>query len=367
MREKMKGKLLGVLIAVLLSSIVFSGCFEDTSKKETEPGEIIYKNITIEDLNFTTDGFPYMGSSTSSHPLAILVGCKILNISYVWSRDIFYPYQIGDQPVVMNFTYLNQIYYPYYGYYDTENYLLPNASEPGKEYIAENITTKVARSGTHGSYVNLINGTFDLIIVARLPSDDELVLANNYSVELVAKPVALDAFVFILNEMNQVENLTVEQIKAIYTGEITNWSGVGGEDSKINAYQRNDNSGSQELMKTLVMKDLDMIEEESMIAYTMDGPFNRLSNDEFGIAYTVYYYKEYMATYYYMVKFCGVNGVHPNYENIYSRTYPYTTEVYIVIRKDLNPESNAYKLRDWLLGIEGQDAVKESGYVPIEE
>jgi phosphate transport system substrate-binding protein len=371
----MNKKLLGVLIAVLLLAIIFSGCNEDTSKKEKEQGETIYENLTLKDLNITADGFPKIGGSTSAHPLAVLVGCKVLNISYIWSNEIIYPYQhvkiVGKNLTyipVSNITYQNLHIYPGWGYYDIENYLIPNASETGKEYIAENITNKVFRSGTHGSYVNLINGSFDLIIVARLPSDDELELAKNYSVDLVAKPVALDAFVFILNVNNPIENLTIEQIKAIYTGEIKNWSDAGGEASKINAYQREDNSGSQELMKSLVMKDLEMIEEENMIAYTMDGPFNRLSNDRFGIAYTVYYYKQFMATHYYgSVKYCGINNIYPNYETIYSKVYPYTAEVYVVIRKDLNPESNAYKLRDWLLGTDGQDVVKESGYVPILE
>jgi len=373
----MKNNIIVLLVVVLLIIVGLSGCFENKSKNQTPVkkvtlGEIIYENLTIKDLNINAESFPKIGSSTSAHPLAILVGCKVLNISYLWSNEIVFPYQhvkiVGKNLTyitVSNITYQNLFIYPRWGYYDTENYLIPNASEPGKEYIAENITNKVFRSGTHGAYVNLINGSLDLIIVARLPSDDELELAKNYSVELVAKSVALDAFVFILNEMNPIENLTIEQIKAIYTGEIRNWSEVGGENSKINAYQREDNSGSQELMKTLVMKNLEMIKEENMIVYTMDGPFNKLINDKFGIAYTVYYYKQFMATHYYNVKFCGINGVHPNYETIYSKSYPYTAEVYVVIRKDLNPENNAYKLRDWLLGTDGQDVVKESGYVPI--
>jgi phosphate transport system substrate-binding protein len=189
-------------------------------------------------------------------------------------------------------------------------------------------------------------------------------------VELVTKPVALDAFVFILNNMNEIENLTVEQIQGIYTGQITNWSEINlniseDEYSKITAYQRNDNSGSQELMKTLVMKDLIMIEEQNMIYYMMSGPFIGLNHDDNGIAYSVYYYKEYMATYYNNVKLCGVNGVYPEYNTLFNRTYPYTTEVYVVIRNDLDPESPAYMIRDWLLGIDGQNVVKESGYVPI--
>lgn len=370
----MKNWLIISLIIVLVVIAGLSGCFEDTSKKDikSNQGDIIYTGLTIDNLNVTIDNFPSIGSSTSAHPLAILIGCKVMNISSIWVIEGMVPnegFHVFSGYYPMYNTYLNDSlrwhYYDKFGYYDTENFLLPNVSEPGKEHIAKNITDKVLRTGTHGSYVELINGTLDLIIVARLPSDDELEMAVNYSVELVAKPIALDAFVFILNENNEVDNLTIEQIQKIYTGEYINWSLVGGNDSGINAYLRNDNSGSHELMKTLVMSDLEIIDETDMIAFTMSGPYNLLSDDKYGIAYSVYYYKQFMATYYQNVKFCGVNKVFPDYNNISSRTYPYTTEVYVVILKNLDPETPAYKIRDWLLGDDGQEVVKESGYVAI--
>lgn len=366
----MKNKLLFLLIAVLFVITSFSGCFEQSSKtdeQKSEPGEVIYTDLTLESLNILTDDFPNIGSSTSAHPLAVLIGCKVLNMSYIWVIGDMQPYEYGYNTIFNKFLNITNrfYYYDFYGYYDTENFLLPNVSETDKLDIAENITNKIQRTGTHGSYVELINGTLDLIIVARLPSDDELEMANNYSVDLVTKPIALDAFVFILNQQNIVDSLTVEQIQKIYTGEYLNWSSIGGNDSEINAYIRNDNSGSHELMKALVMNDLDMIDETDMIQYTMMGPYNRLTMDTYGIAYSVYYYKQFMSTFYHNVNFCGVNGIMPDYNNISSKSYPYTTEVYVVIKKDLDTNSPAYKIRDWLLGIDGQEVVKESGYVPI--
>jgi len=369
----MKNKLLGVLIALFLLTITYSGCIEDKETGDkSETGEIFYHNLTIKDLEISTDNLPNISSSTSAHPLAMLIACKILNISTIWTDELYFPYHYGGRIEIVNITHLNTYQYPYYGYNDKERYLIPNASNPDKEYIAENITNKVDRGGTHGSYVGLIEGNYSLIIVARLPSDDELQLAVNNSVDLIAKPIALDAFVFILNNWNQVDNLTVEQIQEIYTGQITNWSEINSSFfsegfSRITAYQRNDNSGSQELMKTLVMKDLEMIEEEEMVSYSMMGPFDSTFYDVYGIAYSVYYYKQFMATYYNNVKFCGVDGVFPCYDTIYAKTYPYTTEVYIVIRDDLDSSSSSYKIRDWLLGDDGQEIVKESGYVPISE
>ena len=68
--------------------------------------------------------------------------------------------------------------------------------------------------------------------------------------------IGLDGFVFLVNKENKVDSLTLEQIQKIYTGEITNWSNVGGENEEIVAYQREANSGSQNLMEKMVMQGL---------------------------------------------------------------------------------------------------------------
>ena len=338
----MKGKLLVVLITVLLLSIAFSGCFEDASKKETGTGEVIYNNLTIEELDFTVESYPKVDGSTSAHPLAVLIACKILNVNYSWSDvNWFFPGGIVKRRL-------------------SPDWMV------GKQYIASYIDEYVVHHGTHDAYVNLINKTADVILVARSPSPDEISLAKNQSVELVVKPVALDAFVFLLHENNSINSLSIKQIQDIYTGIIVNWSDVGGNTSDIHAYQRERNSGSQELMDSLVIGDLEMIDAPEMILYGMMGPINRLDSDVNGIGYSVYFFKEFM-TYGANIKTCAINGIIPNYENISTKTYPLTAEVYVVIRTDLETTGNAYKLRDWLLGENGQSIVQESGYVPMTE
>jgi phosphate transport system substrate-binding protein len=236
---------------------------------------------------------------------------------------------------------------------------------PGKEHVAEHIMRAVVHQGTHGAYVNLIEYRADLILVARLPSPDELELAETLGVELEAEAVALDAFVFLFNRHNPVSGLTVEEIQDIYTGKITNWDEVGGHGAEIHAYQRNENSGSQELMKTLVMKGLEMaVPAEPMVLMGMMGPINRLSEDRDGIGYSVYFFGEFMAPNE-EIKLVKVDGILPSYESIAASKYPFTTEVYAVVRKDLDETSGAYQLRDWLLSAEGQKVVAKSGYVPI--
>ena len=327
-------KILAIFIVSLLVILSWYLFINDNMQSNTH----VEKNdeITIKDLNFTIENYPRVDGSTSTHPLGVITACKILNISYNWKKD----------------------------WWDGTIRTIPNASEPEKEYITENISKMVVHHGTHDAYVNLINGTADLILVARLPSEDELNLAESLEVELKARPIALDAFVFVLNKTNPINNITIEEIQGIYTGNIINWTEVGGVEADINPYRRDENSGSEELMKTLVMKDLKMMDAQELILYGMMGPINRLSWDVNGIGYSVYYFEEFMAPNE-RIKLCGVNGIFPNYENIKSKSYPFTTEVYAVIRSEQVENSNANLLLDWLLSQEGQAVIDESGYVPI--
>jgi phosphate transport system substrate-binding protein len=327
----MKTWMIGITILVICL-LVFSGWFlysEDLNRDEDD--------IENEGTNPKFQ-YPRVDGSTSTHPLEVLIACKRFDINYTWLRN---------------------------PYFDDAYTVYPFSNDPEKEYIVENISDNIVHHGTHGAYVNLIENRTDLILVARSPSKDELDLAKEMGVELEIKPVALDAFVFIVNINNPVNNLTVEQIQNIYTGNITNWTEVGGNNGNITPYLRNNNSGSHELMKSLVMKDLDIIGvPEIWILGGMMGPINKMHYDPSGICYSVYFYKEFMAPAR-SIKMIGVNGVYPNSVSIGSKEYVFTTEVYSVIRSDLPEDSEAYQLRDWILSKEGQDVVKESGYVPI--
>ena len=115
-------------------------------------------------------------------------------------------------------------------------------------------------------------------------------------------------------------------------------------------------------MKELVMKGMKMIDPPLMILLKMIAPFYAISEDPLGIGYSVYYYEEYM-TPNELVKLIAVDGIKPDPERIQTQRYPFTTEVYAVVRTDSPPTSTAIHLRDWLLTPDGQDLIEQSGYV----
>ena len=238
--------------------------------------------------------------------------------------------------------------------------------------IEDAVGVESVLDAAHGQDLSLIEGEADFILVARPPSDDELQAARAGRIDLHLRAVALDAFVFLVNAENPVDDLALETIQDIYAGGITHWDRLeaGGEQSssagqEIHTYQRNRNSGSQELMETLVMRGVPMLDSPDMILETMMGPINAISEDPWGIGYSVYYYAVFIFPSEY-VKLIGVDGVAPTSDNIADRSYPLTTEVYAVIRKGTPQDSTAVLLRNWLLTEEGQAVISESGYVTIQ-
>ena len=222
-------------------------------------------------------------------------------------------------------------------------------------------------TNTHPGYVKLINNETDLIVVTE-PSEEELALAHEKGIELEVTKVVNEGFVFFVNKQNKVNNVTLDQIRKIYTGEITNWRELGGDDKEIIAYQRPVNSGSQTGLISLVMKDLELkipTVKES-VNLTMAGIVDYVADYENGIdaiGYSYYYYANEM---YYNdhLKYLGINGVIPNYETIQDGSYPILTAYYIVTRKG-ETNKNVLKLKNDMLSTRGQKIASEAGYVPI--
>lgn len=314
-------KVLKVLAVILIMALIVAGCvfayFKLTKKDETNGQEEAKKEEVSTEPLFSLEDYPKVDASLATQPLT--------------------------NAFIKNFT--------------------------GEEVDEKDLDY----TNTHPGYVRLINDDVDLIVVTE-PSEDELKLAEEKGVELEVIPVVKEGFVFYVNGNNKVDDLTLEQIQKIYTGEIKNWKEVGGDDEKIRAYQRPENSGSQTGMLSLVMKGLKLMEapKEDMIE-TMLQIINVVSDYDNGknsIGYSYYYY----ATTMYNeidsevaqgIKLLGVNGVKPTNETIQDGSYPIQTAYYIVIRKDEPENSNTRKLVEAMLSERGQQVAEEAGYVRV--
>ena len=231
--------------------------------------------------------------------------------------------------------------------------------EQSQKYLDENTQGKSAKV-----YASLIKKEKDLIFVSE-PSDDILKQAKEANVEFDMTGIGRDGFVFIVNKDNPVDSLTIEQIQKIYTGEITNWKQVGGNDEEIVAFQREQNSGSQNLMEKMVMKGKKMKDAPSGLTIaSMEGLIDSVEKDYDGgkssIGYSIYLYakEQYVKD---NIKFLSIDGVYPSDETIANGTYPLSKIVYAITRKDVPKDSSVRTLIKWLLTDEGQKVVVAGG------
>ncbi len=195
----------------------------------------------------------------------------------------------------------------------------------------------------------LVEGSVDLFFTAH-PSKEQMEHAQGEGVDLEIVPVGLEAFVFFVNKKNPVNELTTEQIRAVYRGEIKDWSKLGGASRLINPLTRVKGSGSQTMMEKFM--EGDMISSRD--------PFSIFGG---AIGYSFRYYLSGMVADS-RVKMLSVDGIYPDAENIRNGTYPISTNFYVVYRKD-NQTKNVDRLVEWLLSEEGQTMIEACGYVGL--
>ncbi len=198
-------------------------------------------------------------------------------------------------------------------------------------------------------YQAIVDGTTDILFCAG-PSEEQKQYAQDKGVELVYVPIGLEGFVFFVNEKNPVDNLTVEQIRKIYSCEYKNWAEVGGADRIINPVTRLEGSGSQTAFEAF-MGDYE-IGTKSPLAITGGS-----------IGFSFRYYMDGIVEND-SVKMLSLNGVEPSAENIQNESYPIVAQFYAIYRAD-NDNENIPALIDWLLSEEGQTLIEETGYVRI--
>jgi phosphate transport system substrate-binding protein len=304
-------------------------------------------NKTIQSIRLTVDNFPLIDGATSTQPIRSLIACKAFN------GNCDYWYETEAREMFLSADFYNS-----------------SLSYEDQDKIRKKIEKN---SKTHDAYLDLILKRNDLILVSTKPSDDEINTAEKFGVKLELTPIGLDGFVFLTHKDNPVTNLNTKDIRDIYTKKETNWKKFNGVDSDIKAFVRQKNSGSQELMQKLVMKESQInpsFEEEKLVFMGMSELIEGVEKDDNSLGYSLYYYKNTMIDKRDLrpdVKLISVDGIEANPENIASRKYPYTFEIYAVTRLDQSKDSPAYQIKEWLTSKEGQVIIKKAGYIGLQD
>lgn len=204
------------------------------------------------------------------------------------------------------------------------------------------------------------------IFIGVYPSDEQRAYAEENQTTFEYTPIGTEAFVFFVHKDNPITNLTTEQIKDIYSGKITNWKDVGGKNEKIAAFQRNEGSGSQSMLKQF-MGDTPITDAPTeMVNDLMAGIIEQVADYKSktnSIGFSFRYYVEGIIKNP-DIKMISIDGAAPTSENIRNGSYSILTPIYAVTYKE-NQNGNVDKLLEWILSDEGRYIINETGYVGI--
>jgi len=221
-------------------------------------------------------------------------------------------------------------------------------------------------NGTPTAYENLFKGEADIIFCAG-PSAQQLEMFNDNNMEVKMILIGREAFVFFVNKENIVDNLTVEEIQGIYSGNIKNWKKLGGNNQRIRPFQRPDNSGSQTMLIRIMRNVPLMKPKRENVSEDMRGIINQVAvyrNFSNAIGYSFLQYSTKLEGND-NIKILSVNGIYPSGESIQDDSYPFSASFYAIYIEKEDKNENIEPFINWILSSQGQLLVSKTGYIPV--
>ena len=221
---------------------------------------------------------------------------------------------------------------------------------------------QVTGGGSGTGIAALINGTTDICSSSRPIKKDEVAqLEKKYGYKGLEIRVAMDGLAIYVHKSNPVKQLTMAQVKDIFTGKVTNWKDVGGANKPILLYSRENNSGTYEFFKEHVLNKQDFAASAQHMAGTA-ALINAISKDPNGIGFGGSAYAKNVKALP-IAKDAGAKAIHANVASIHSGEYPISRFLYFYLSR--KPDGNVKKFIDWVISASGQKVVSEVGYYPI--
>ena len=221
---------------------------------------------------------------------------------------------------------------------------------------------QVTGGGSGVGIAALINGSTDICNASRQMKEKEKEqLKAKYGNPGIEIKIAKDGITIYVSKNNPLKEISLEQLKGIFTGSITNWKQVGGKDQKITAYGRENSSGTYAYFKEEVLDNKDFATAVQTLPGTA-AVVSAVQKDKNGIGYGGAAYSKGVKALK-VKKDANSPAIEPNKTSIMSGTYPISRYLYIYLRE--KPTGALKEYIDWILGKEGQKIVSEVGYFPV--
>lgn len=240
--------------------------------------------------------------------------------------------------------------------------MLPLVQEMAEIFMTKHGGQSVAvTGGGSGTGITALKGgTTDIAMSSRAIKMGEKIAFEESKKGLKETVIGFDALSIIVNPANKVSQLTREQLEGIFTGKITNWKEVGGEDLKIVPYTRESSSGTYEFMKEYVL-DRKEFTNTAISTPATAGIVQSVSQTKGAIGYVGLAYLEEVVKAI-AVSFDGKTFVLPTFKNAIDKKYPVLRELYFYYTK--NNEATVKSFINFTLSDIGQKALAHKGYIP---
>lgn len=219
-----------------------------------------------------------------------------------------------------------------------------------------NIT--ISESGSGNGVKSLMNNACDIANMSRFMKSAEFKSCVDKGILPVAHVVAFDGLAVVVNPKNPVKALTVSQIADIYTGKISNWKQLGGEDAKIVVVSRDTNSGTYETFNELVLKKAAISKDAEYVGSNGQAR-TRVNTTKNAIAYVGLGFVDDT------VKPLSVEGILPTAKSVSTGKYPIARPLYMFTNGYPKMGSDVYNFVTLHLSKEGREIVSDLGYIPV--
>src|ERR1700716_4192801 len=218
-------------------------------------------------------------------------------------------------------------------------------------------TFDIAAEGSTTGIAAIIDGTAEIGMSSRRAKSSEVGAAAAKGKHLKPTIVAYDGIAVIVNSANPVKALSKKQVEQIFTGDVADWSAVGGSGGKISIYTRNTSSGTYSDFKELAMKKRDYAGGSQKMAGN-EQIASEVGKNPSGVGYVGLAYTKAGG-----IKVMPIDGVLPSTQTVHAKTYPYARPTFYYTNGD--PTGLAKEFLDFTIGPTGQKIVAQVGFVPI--
>ena len=223
-----------------------------------------------------------------------------------------------------------------------------------EDYQKENDTTtiEVQQVGSSAGITNTIDGTSQIGMSSRNLKDEE-------KSELKEYQIAIDGIAVITNSANKVKDLTLQQVKDIYTGKITNWKEVGGADAEIVVVSREDGSGTRDGFQEIVGFESKDLTSNAQISDGSGNIKTTVQGNENAIGYISFGYLDDS------INAVKIGGVEPKEENVYNDKYPISRPFLLVTKGEASGDAKSFI--DYVLSDAGQKTIEKQGFMSVNQ